>query len=223
MRIVIIGDGLLGTEIFEQTKWDLRSRKKANFSIYGDLSELDEYSVIVNCIAHTNTYESNRESHWDVNCVFLDRLIDYCNQKSKKLIHISTDYIYAGSVSNASEDDVPIHIGTWYGYTKNIGDALVQLRSKDYLVCRMSHKPNPFPYDFAWDNINTNCDYVDVIAKMVIELIKNKRTGVYNVGTDKKTIYQLALKTKDDVFPVNRNKNAPSDITMDLRKIKSNI
>ena len=30
--------------------------------------------------------------------------------------------------SSASEEDVPVHNNTWYGYTKLLSDGLVQLR-----------------------------------------------------------------------------------------------
>jgi dTDP-4-dehydrorhamnose reductase len=56
------------------------------------------------------------------------------------LVHISTDYLYSGSVSNASESDVPVHCNNWYGYTKLLADGLVQLESNNYLICRCTHK-----------------------------------------------------------------------------------
>jgi dTDP-4-dehydrorhamnose reductase len=56
-----------------------------------------------------------------------------------KLVHLLT-YLYSGSVSNASESDVPVHCNNWYGYTKLLADGLVQLESNNYLICRCTHK-----------------------------------------------------------------------------------
>jgi hypothetical protein len=93
------------------------------------------------------------------------------------------------------------------------------LKCFNYLICRLSHKPNPFPYDKAWEDIKTNCDYVDVIASLVIKLILKNEKGVYNVGTESKSIYDLAKRTSS-VEPILRPSNAPSDTTMCLQKLE---
>lgn len=221
--IVILGDGLLGSEIQKQTNWDIISRKKNNIDIKNNdwLTLLDDYSTIVNCIAFTKTYSDDKEESWNVNVKSLDKLIDYCNENNKKLVHISTDYLYAGSKEKASEDDVPVHLNTWYGYTKLVGDALVQVRSRDYLICRLSHKPYPFPYDNAWIDIKTNCDSVDVISDLVIKLIKKDAKGVFNVGTDEKSIYGIAIKTRKDIKKSLKPESVPDDVTMNLDKLKN--
>lgn len=221
MKVVVLGDGLLGNEITKQTGWDSISRKKDNIdaALTSWFNMLDKYDTVVNCIAYTKTYESDKYSSWDINVVFVDKLIDYCNVNSKKLIHISTDYIYSLSDSQASEEDIPVHLKTWYGYTKLIGDAIVQARSKNYLLCRLSHKPYPFPYENAWDNQLTNGDYVTTITDLVIKLITLNQSGVFNVGTDLKTWYDL---TKDEfkTSPVPAPEVAPLDISMNINKLK---
>lgn len=226
MNCVVLGDGLLGSEIVSQTNWSLISRKRnnidaKNFKNWSYL--LDGYDTIINCIAFTKTYENNKNDNWDLNIIFVDELIEYCNQNNKKLVHISTDYIYAGSVPNATEDDVPVPINTWYGYSKLVGDALIQLRSNNYLVCRLSHKPNPFPYDSAWSDIHTNCDSVDVISNLVIELVKKDYSGVFNVGTEVKSIFELVKKNNVEIKPVNKPAHVPNDISMNINKLNSKL
>jgi dTDP-4-dehydrorhamnose reductase len=224
VNAVILGDGLLGKEISKQTKWDFVSRKKdkIDFVNFKNWSyKLFSYDTIVNCIAFTKTYENDKETSWDVNVKALSDLIDYCNGSSKKLIHISTDYVYSGSKENCSEEDVPVHHNTFYSYTKLIGDALIQLNCENYLICRLSHKPNPFPYEKAWSNIQTNCDYVDVISKLVIKLIENNAHGIFNVGTETKSIYELALKTNKNIGLSNRPPQVPQNTTMCLNKLNN--
>lgn len=225
MNVIVLGYGLLGQELVRQTNWDFVSRTTHNVDIvhikhWSHLLK-NSYDTVVNCIAYTDTYGTDMQNAWDVNLQALNDLIDICNDTNKKLIHISTDYLYAGSTSSATETDVPVHIPTWYGYTKLVGDALVQLRSNNYLICRLSHKPNPFPYNNAWTDVHTNCDYVDVISKLIIELIENQAVGVYNVGTDCKTIYDLAIQTNNDVTPSVKPKHVPTDITMNINKLKN--
>jgi len=222
-NVLVLGDGLLGRELINQTNWDYVSRSKDGF----DVNHLDEfilsnYDIVINCIAHTDTYTEDREDHWNVNCKFVDKLIDYCNEHFIKLIHISTDYVYSNSIPFASENDVPVHCNNWYGYTKLLSDGLIQLRSEDYLLIRCSHKPSPFVYDSAWIDYVGNFDYVDTIATLIIDCINKDLSGVYNVGTDVKTMFDLANETNvvESSFTPS---HVPNNLSMDLTKLKSSL
>jgi len=224
-KILILGDGLLGKEIVKQTGWQYVSRKCNNFDINKIEESLKDFDIdtIVNCIANTDTYSKNKESHWDVNYKFLSNLINYCNQKSIKLVHISTDAVYFNSTNNASEQDIPIHGNNWYGYTKLIGDALVQLQSNNYLLIRCQHKPTPFPYEAAWMNQIGNFDYVDIISSLICKLINSEQSGLFNVGTEIKTMHELAKTTNPSVNKSFTPPYVPTNTSMNIDKIKNAI
>lgn len=229
LKVLVLGDGLLGSELVKQTGWDYISRKAGTLDIdalWGSFPK-NEYqspihNVIVNCIANTDTYSKDKEAHWKVNYEFVNELIEYCNANSIKLIHISTDYVYAGSVNNASENDVPVHCNNWYGYTKLLGDGLVQLRAHEHLVIRCTHKPTPFPYETAWIDQIGNFDYVDEIAKRIITLIKTNVSGLFNLGTETKTMNSLAWQTTN-VGISFAPEHVPHNTTMNINKFKSII
>ncbi len=228
IKRVVLGDGLLGSELVRQTGWRSISRHKDGIDFtkkhtYEHL--LVEYDEVINCIAHTDTYDENRDIHWDVNYAGVSELVDICNKHDIKLIHISTDYIYTNSKSNASELDVPVHCANWYGYTKLLGDAHVQLQSNDYLIIRCSHKQSPFPFEKAYVNQIGNFDYVTWISNMIWQLIMNDAIGIYNVGTELKSMYDLALKTNQSVEPTNElfNESMPEDVSMDITKLKQEL
>lgn len=225
LKVLVLGDGLLGSELVRQTGWDYVSRKKGDFDIDNIAFHLHKHDpdVIINCIAHTDTYSKDKETHWHLNCHFLSDLINYCNSFNIKLIHISTDYIYTGSVNNASEEDVPVHCNNWYGYTKLIGDGLVQLQSNNYLLIRCTHKPTPFPYDAAWIDQIGNFDYVTVISNLIINLIKSNQVGVFNVGSEVKTMHELAKFTKSFVDKSFAPANVPHNTSMNIIKMKNVI
>jgi dTDP-4-dehydrorhamnose reductase len=226
MKFIILGDGLLGSELHKQTGWNVISRKKDGL----DITHTQTFSkmlpasntTFINCIAHTDTYSNNRQPHWDVNVKGTQNLLDFCNQWGSKLVHISTDYIYSNSKFEATEEDVPVHCENWYGYTKLIADALVQLSNPKHLIIRETHKPNPFPYESAWEDQIGNFDYIDKIASLIISLINHKCKGIYNVGTETKSMYDLAQQTKQ-VVPINKPYLAPSNTTMNLSKLKNVI
>jgi dTDP-4-dehydrorhamnose reductase len=224
--ILVLGDGLLGSEIVKQTGWDYISRKKdyidfCNIFSYGDC--LLKYNIIVNCIGFTKTYSEDRQINWDVNYKAVADLVDNCNNLHNKLVHISTDYVYTYSKPNATELDVPVHCANWYSYTKLLSDGYIQLRSKDYLLIRTSFKPNPFPYEKAIVNQIGNFDYVDKIANLIIELINLNASGIYNVGTDIKTIYELAKQTKPTILPMTDkiHPTTPENIIMNVDKMRN--
>ena len=237
-KVVILGDGLLGAELHKQTGWDVISRKKDNFDItdssnfdmlidwyndpqYGKLAGTPKYNTVINCIAFTETYSTDRKKHWDVNYRAVADLVDFCNHWSIKLVHISTTYVYANSKREATEEDVPVHQATHYAHTKLLADGYVELRGQDALLIRTTHKPRPFPFSTAWLNHEGNFDYVDVIASLIVQVIEKKATGVLNLGTELKTMYGLAKQTNSNVEPtLVQDKLIPTDFSMSLTKMK---
>lgn len=224
MKILVLGDGLLGSEIIKQTGWDYLSQRKDGIDViddfYGFVDKLREIKpeVIVNCIGYTNTYDPEREKHWKINYEFVVHLTQLCAWDDIKLVHISTDYIYANSHNKKSEEDIPVHQETWYSYCKLLADAFVQL-SDNYLMFRCSFKPKPFPYENAFGNIKGNFDYVDVLAKQMIDLINENRTGIWNIGTEFKSAFDLAVQTRPNVHYFYSNKLPV--IEMDLTKFNN--
>jgi dTDP-4-dehydrorhamnose reductase len=223
MNPVILGNGILGKELAKQTGWDILSR-----SVNGlDLTDITTwahlllpYDTIINCIAYTNTYDTNKEKHWDINYKAVVELMDYCNNHNKKLIHISTDYVYTNSLGIPNEDGIPIHQSTYYAYTKLLADGYIELKGKNYLILRGTQKPTPFPYEKAWINQLGNFDYIDVIASLYIKLIEKDAKGLFNVGTEPKSMYHLARKTNPNVESIlNEDTKVPLNVIMDVSKL----
>jgi dTDP-4-dehydrorhamnose reductase len=221
--VLVLGDGLLGSEIVKQTGWKYVSRGKDNFDISDIMTYgvIPECSTIVNCIANTDTYSEDIKAHWYSNYLGVYNLIEYCNQSGVKLVQISTDYVYANNKKEfPTEQDVPVHSEHWYSYTKLLADALIQLLSNEYLICRCTHKPVPFPYDSAFEDRVGNFDYVDNVAKLIIKLINKEAGGLYNVGTEVKTIYEMAKLTNPNVKPSKTPQGYPLKTTMNIDKLK---
>lgn len=229
MSIVILGDGLLGSELVKQTGWDLISRKKDKFDITDpstfsllleNTPQKPKYNTIINCIANTNTYSKNKQNHWDVNYKGVAYLTDFCNKWKIKLVHISTDYVYANSSGIPTEEDIPVHQETYYAYTKLLADGYIELKSNEYLIIRTTHKPSPFPYNEAWINQIGNFDYVTVIASLVKKLTLTKTTGIINVGTQMKSMFELAKQTHKNVKPTPISSPLiPKNTLMNLNKL----
>ena len=224
MKVIVLGKGKLGGEIVKQTGWDYLCRAEHEITIdnFKDWkNRMDEYDVVVNCIANTDTYSDDKEKHWKANYELVTFLAEYCDDNAKKLVHISTDYLYQNSVDDAKEEDEPLFEHTWYMFTKLLADEYLKEHSKNYLICRLSHKPYPFPYDSAWDDVITNADYTPVISGLVIKLINNGAEGLYNVGTERKTVYELAQRTNKNVNKIVSPPHVPKNISMNISKMKN--
>jgi len=224
MKVIVLGKGKLGGEIVKQTGWDYLCRAEHEITIdnFKDWkNRMDEYDVVVNCIANTDTYSDDKEKHWKANYELVTFLAEYCDDNAKKLVHISTDYLYQNSVDEAKEEDEPLFEHTWYMFTKLLADEYLKEHAKNYLICRLSHKPYPFPYDSAWDDVITNADYTPVISGLVIKLINNGAEGLYNVGTERKTVYELAQRTNKNVKKIVSPPHVPKNISMNISKMKN--
>lgn len=235
MKFLILGDGILAKEIIKQTGWEYVSRKKHNFDItksdmynnffienFEGMNFTRKYDCIINCIAHTDTYSLNKNLHWEVNYKSLYKLIIFCNIWDIKLVHISTDYIFANCIKEEpTEDDVPVHSENWYSYTKLLGDSLVQLLSKNYLLCRCTHKEYPFPFKKVFADRVGNFDYTPKIAELIIDLVKLNAEGVYNVGTNKKTMKELVEKENPNIEFINTPEGFPKKTSMSIDKLKN--
>ena len=222
---LILGDGLLGSELVKQTGWDYISRKKDDIDFRDINSYKDHmfgYDELINCIACTNTYDESKDENWNTNYKGVVDLVDYLTDKDTKLIQFSTDYVYAKSKQNASEDDVPIHDGNWYSYSKVISEPYIELRLDNYLIIRATHKPRPFMFDKGLISQVGNFDYIDVVSEIYIDLIEGDAQGIYNVGTELKTMYELGKRTRKDLVPTNEkfHDTMPLDVSMDLEKLK---
>lgn len=227
-NILILGDGLLSKTLRDIKIVPFISRKKDDIDIRYPityLKHLEDVDIVINCIANTDTYSEDKELHWDINYKGVADLVDICNERDIKLVHISTDYVYANSKENASEMDVPVHHNSWYAYTKLLSDAYNELKSHNYLIIRTGHKIYPFPYESATTAIRGNFDYVQNNSKIIWDLIDNDSKGVFNIGSESKTIYDLVYKDnpniiKMDSLPMDR---MPKNVTMNINKLKNEL
>lgn len=240
-KIALLGDGLIGTGLndhIEAIDWGTQNYEYKQFSrkLTGtDFKDhealkklLEPFDVIINTIAHTDTKDKQKGAHWNLNYVLPAFLADLCQGQGKRLIHISTDYVYAGSPSKAQEEDIPIPFHSWYAATKLMADNYIQLRCDDYLIIRTAHKLSPFPFKNGYINVigSFQCVY-DAINQMDFLIRVNPAKGVFNIGPkDPLSIYDYAKEESE--LPrgkkqkvgksVYSGKDIPLDTTMDCRK-----
>ena len=123
--------------------------------------------------------------------------------RSPRFIYMSTEYVFDGEKGNYKERDVPAPVN-FYSMTKLLGE-YVATKSPRYSIIRTLFKPNPYPHPAVPTDMWTSGDYVDVIAEKIAKAVENEETlpRVIHIGTGRKNLYQLALKTRE-VQPTKR-------------------
>jgi len=94
---------------------------------------------VINAAAYTDVdgCERNREKAWEVNVGGVENIASLCSELGCKVIHISTDYIFAGTAGPYSEGDLPSPCN-FYGETKWEGEKVLERFPLDYAIVRTS-------------------------------------------------------------------------------------
>src|SRR5438552_11412765 len=146
--IIIIGaNGRLGAALTRQYQRAFSVKAFARSQL--DLGKLDqvrstlsetEFDLLVNCGALTNVdyCESHRDEAFLINAQGPGLLADICAEKSGRLIHISTDYVFNGKQDTPYiEEDPPAPLSV-YAESKLAGEEEVLAVSPKNLVVRLS-------------------------------------------------------------------------------------
>jgi dTDP-4-dehydrorhamnose reductase len=113
------------------SQWDITDPAAAGRVVEGG-------DVVVNCAAYTNVdaAEEDRERAHAVNAAGPEYIAQACARAGADLIHISTDYVFSGSVRRPYEiDDETGPLG-WYARTKLAGEVAVLAAMPDAHIVR---------------------------------------------------------------------------------------
>ena len=154
-----------------------------------------------------------KKTAWAVNVYGTQNIVDACEKSKKKLIYISTDFVFDGfrpPVGGYKEEDIPSPIN-WYGKTKHEGEKIVKNSSASWIIARIAYpyRANFARNDFArailkrlqdqkpvaavTDHIFTPT-FIDDIAFAFGVLIKSNSRGIsHAVGSESLTPYDAAI------------------------------
>lgn len=177
------GSGLLGQELIKYLNCDTPSHKELD--VTKEMKPRDDYDIVIHAAAYTDVpkAEIEKEECFKVNVLGTLNMVKAFPKA--KFIHISTEY-----VKN------PVN---FYSWTKVWAEEMVLMHHNSSLIIRTSFKPNPFPWQFAFIDQYTTADYVDIIAPKIAAAVLSNLFGVKAIGTGRKTIFELARRTKPDI------------------------
>jgi dTDP-4-dehydrorhamnose reductase len=151
-------------------------------------------------------------STWKVNVEATENIVEACKLYNKKLLYLSTDFVFDGIKDIYSEEDKPNPQG-WYAQTKYEGEKRVAALGDACLIVRIA---NPYKAKQVGkpDFVETICErlknglgvtsatdqlfvptYIDDIAYALQKLIEKDAHGIYHVvGSQALSPYEACIK-----------------------------
>lgn len=227
MKILLLGgSGTLGTEL-QKINPDIICPTSRQCNI-NDSKQLYDYvgfcapDMIIHAAAMTDNrvVEKAPNSAIQTNIIGTANVAMVANIFNIRLVYISTDYVYHdGSHGNYKETDCCAPFN-FYAMTKLGGECSVN-GVTNHLIIRTSFGKNEFDYPEAFVDKWTSKDYVDIVAGMILEAALSPLTGILNIGTERKTLYDYATRRNPNVKPVklaDTSFNTPYDTSLNLQR-----
>ena len=188
--------------------------------------------VVVNCIGLTKHHKEAEDPQIAIplNTLLPHRMADLCAVAGARLIHVSTDCVFAGTKGNYAEGDAP-DAGDVYGKSKHLGEVdyphAITLRTSTIghelqsayglLDWFLSQRGSCKGFNRAIFSGLPNTEFARVVRDVVIP--RPELHGLYHVGADPIGKYEL-LKliarvygkqidiVRDDEFMIDRSLNS---------------
>ncbi|MEO8219690.1 MAG: bifunctional dTDP-4-dehydrorhamnose 3,5-epimerase family protein/NAD(P)-dependent oxidoreductase [Specibacter sp.] len=100
-------------------------------------TDFTSYATIINAAAYTSVDSAEtaagRAAAWAVNAGAVAALARHCSAHNITLVHISSDYVFDGSVAEHDEDEPVSPLGV-YGQSKAAGDAVASTVPAHYIL-----------------------------------------------------------------------------------------
>lgn len=171
-----------------------------------------------------------QSSTWIVNVRATEYIVEACQRTGKRLLYVSTDYVFDGTKDTYTEEDIPNPQG-WYAVTKHEGEKQVARLGDHGLIIRIA---NPYRASFPakpdfvakirqkleqGELIASPSDqlfvptFIDDIARGIKALIEKNASGIYHVvGSDALSPFDAA-KTVARTFGFEESLVAPAAFT----------
>lgn len=234
MKIFTIGgSGMVGSRIAEllKTNYSFDDLSLTNGVDIANPASLDiikndkEHEVVIHLAAKADVDACEADIQmgesgdaWKINVGGVQNVVNACMPSKKKLIYISTDFVFGGEdtpENGYTEEDNPNPIN-WYAKTKFEGEEIVKNSGLPYLIVRIAYpyrKEFEMKKDFvraiitrlkqnlpiaAITDHKFNPTFIDDIAFALDKLIEINATGTFHVtGSQSLTPYIAAILIAD--------------------------
>lgn len=230
MKLLISGSsGLLGRQVvdllardYPDIKYATPTRREMDVTKMGSVTlwrNRIEPDVVLHLAAFTGVARSEK-NHWRA---YMTNVLGSRNMATinSKIVYVSTDYVFSGEKGYYQELDHPRPIN-FYGWTKLMGEYMVRLSGRDYLIIRTSFcEDDIWPHPRAFADQWTSREPVSWIAPRIVWAALHLE-GIIHIGGVRKTVYELARSIDPNVLPCLRSDvkkvNLPRDTSLNTLK-----
>jgi|TARA_R100000030_G_scaffold904_1_gene844 dTDP-4-dehydrorhamnose reductase len=204
------------------------SKKEADIRDYWQLDRYfythqSEFDVVIHAGAITRPmviHEDNPKLSIKTNIIGTSNVVLMCERYNKKIVYISTDYVYEGTDGNYKEKDA-LKPFTKYGWSKLGGECAVQMYD-NHLILRMAMNKKPFPHPKALIDMKKSLMWIKDAANVTLKLLDE--TGTVNVGGKSQSVYDFVKEENPKIKPILLDDipdvNMATDCSMDTTKMK---
>ncbi len=224
------GSGLLGTNLLRLAPWiaapshrEFDLTKRNTMETYFKRHAVES---VIHAAAFTSPPLADERpmEALEANITGTAHLVRLCHDAGARLVYISTDYVFRGDRGQYREDDELLPQNR-YAWSKLGGECALRLYENS-LIIRTSFCEPVFAHPKAFVDQYTSRDSVTVMAPMILALaLARDLTGIVHVGTERKTVKELALKLgKSEVGDLKRDEvdfQVPRDTSLDITRLKS--
>jgi len=227
MKVLLIGsDGQLGLEFqkisksYSSLSWIFSTIKTLDLlrleTINSFLNNINP-TVIVNCAAYTNVDKAETEHKLanTINYKAVDIISKWTSAKNKKLIHISTDYVFDGLSKLPLSENSKTKPVNEYGSSKLKGEIACLKNDSSSMVIRTSWLYSSFGKNFVKTMIDLmkknhsvkvvndqigSPTYAYDLAKVIVEIIINSenKSGLFHYSNEGETSwFEFARSVKE--------------------------
>jgi len=230
-----VSKGQLGFDLLRQIK-DLNIEYLGIDRDEVDITKIDQLrpvfdmfqpTHIIHCAAYTQVdkAEEDKESCYQANVIGTKNLVQLSKEKRCTMVYISTDYVFDGQGTQPFDINVKPNPINYYGYTKYLGEKIVQNELKKFFIVRTSWVFGINGNNFVKTMLNlkdkeliTVVDdqigsptYTADLASFLLNLILTENYGVYHATNEGYcSWYEFAV----EIFSM-------SGITVNLKPIPS--
>lgn len=226
-KILVTGaNGQLGSEFnflsksYSQFEWVFTDRRTFDLcnleSIISILNNINP-NFIINCAAYTavDKAESEVELSDILNHQAVDIIAKWCKDNDCKLIHISTDYVFDGTIALPLDELAPTNPINVYGMTKLAGEKSCVVENSSAIIIRTSWVYSKFGANFVKtmirlmkerDSLNVVNDqigsptYAADLAQAIMTIIMHNhwQAGIYHFSNEGEiSWYEFALAIQE--------------------------
>jgi len=226
------GSGTLGKQLKECISYAISPSHAeldiTNFNAIDTYFKSHSFNTVIHAAAFVSPpkIDNNPLLALETNIMGVVNIVKVCMLYGKRLIYISTDYVFNGQKGNYKEED-PVFPVNKYAWSKLGGECAVRLMD-NYLIIRTSFGPDIFPYEAAFIDQWTSRETVSTIAKKIAKIVPMNVVGTVHIGGKKKSVFEYAKKITNNrqIKSISR-KNVkfmiPKDTSLSTNKYHSLI